>query len=39
MQALKSPIEEIWLPYLNGRGTRDEALTALVARAAAASPR
>lgn len=39
MQALKTPIEEVWLPYLNGRGTRDEALTALVARAAAASPR
>jgi hypothetical protein len=32
MQALRAPIEEIWLPYLNGRGTRDEALAALVQR-------
>jgi hypothetical protein len=29
---LKAPLEEIWLPYLAGRGTRDEALAALLAR-------
>ena len=32
MQAVKAPIEEIWLPYLNGLGTRDEALAGLVKR-------
>jgi len=32
LQALRSAIEEIWLPYLNGRGTRDEALSVLVRR-------
>jgi hypothetical protein len=39
MQALKVPIEEIWLPYLNGRGTRDEAIAALVRRTMAAPPK
>ena len=39
MQALKTPIEEIWLPYLNGRGTRDEALAALVRRTLVVQPR
>lgn len=29
---LKAPLEEIWLPYLAGRGTRDEALASLLAR-------
>ena len=29
---LKAPLEEIWLPYLAGRGTRDEAIAALLAR-------
>ena len=38
LQALKAPIEEIWLPYLNGRGTRDEALAALVRRTQVAPP-
>ena len=36
-QRLKPLLEEIWKPYLDGRGTRDEALAALVARAAAVS--
>jgi hypothetical protein len=39
MQALKAPIEEIWLPYLNGRGTRDEALAALVRRTLVVQPK
>jgi hypothetical protein len=30
---LKGPLEDTWRPYLNGRGTRDEALAALLARA------
>jgi hypothetical protein len=29
---LKAPLEETWLPYLAGRGTRDEAMAALLAR-------
>lgn len=29
---LKTPLEDAWLPYLAGRGTRDEALAALLAR-------
>src|SRR5262245_61299509 len=36
-QRLKPVLEEIWKPYLNGSGTRDEALKALVARADAVS--
>jgi len=36
---LKPALEAVWLPYLNGSGTRDTALAALVAQAAAASPR
>jgi hypothetical protein len=36
-QRLKPALEEIWKPYLNGSGTRDEALAALVARADAVS--
>jgi hypothetical protein len=36
-QRLKPLLEEIWKPYLDGRGTRDEALSALVVRAAAVS--
>ena len=39
MTALKAAIEEIWLPYLNGRGTRDEALAALVRRTLVAQPK
>ena len=29
---LKGPLEDTWRPYLNGRGTRDEAFSALLAR-------
>ena len=28
----KTPLEEVWKPYLNGRGTRDDAIAALVKR-------
>ncbi len=31
-ERLKGPLEDTWRPYLNGRGTRDEALAALLAR-------
>jgi hypothetical protein len=34
---LKPILEDVWKPYMNGRGTRDEALAALVERAAAVS--
>lgn len=30
----KTPLQETWQPYLDGQGTRDEAIAALVARAA-----
>jgi hypothetical protein len=30
----KTPLEEVWKPYLEGRGTRDEALAELVKRTA-----
>jgi hypothetical protein len=32
---LKAPLDDTWLPYLPGRGTRDEALAALLARISA----
>ncbi len=32
---LKTPLEEAWMPYLNGRGTRDEALRSLLEKIAA----
>lgn len=32
MQSLKGPVESAWKPYLDGQGTRDEALAALIAR-------
>jgi len=35
-QRLKPLLEEFWKPWLDGRGTRDEALAALLERAAAA---
>jgi hypothetical protein len=35
---LQPPIQQIWKPYLDGRGSRDEAIDALVAAAAAATP-
>lgn len=31
-ERLKGPLEETWRPYLNGGGTRDQALAALLAR-------
>jgi len=34
MNGLKEALEATWLPYLNGRGTRDEALAALVQQTA-----
>jgi hypothetical protein len=34
----RSALEEIWRPYLDGRGTRDDALAALVARTAVSPP-
>jgi hypothetical protein len=30
MSQFKEPLERVWKPYLNGQGTRDEALAALV---------
>lgn len=35
---LKAPLEETWLPYLSGRGTRDEALTAFLKRISGPPP-
>jgi len=35
---LQPPIQQIWKPYLDGRGSRDEAIDELVAAAAAATP-
>ena len=35
---LQPILQEIWKPYLDGRGTRDDALGAVVAAAAAATP-
>jgi hypothetical protein len=32
MQSLKGPVETAWKPYLDGQGTRDEALAALIAK-------
>jgi hypothetical protein len=32
MARLKAVLQETWKPYLDGRGTRDEAIAALVAR-------
>jgi hypothetical protein len=36
-ERLLKPLREIWQPYLDGKGTRDEALATLVAAAAAVS--
>lgn len=30
LERFKGPLEEVWKPYLDGRGTRDEAIAALV---------
>ena len=35
MIRLKTPLEEAWKPYLDGRGTRDEALRLLLEKIAA----
>ncbi len=37
-ERLRPAVLEIWKPYLDGKGSRDEALAALVAAAAAATP-
>jgi hypothetical protein len=34
-QRFRAPLEEVWKPYLDGNGTRDEAIAAFVARVAA----
>jgi len=34
MDRFRMPLEETWKPYLDGRGTRDEAIAALVTRTA-----
>jgi hypothetical protein len=34
MAQFKAPLEEVWKPYLDGRGTRDEAFAALLLRTA-----
>jgi hypothetical protein len=36
---LKAPLEEIWKPYLDGRGARDDVFAALLAKVAAESGR
>lgn len=36
MESLRDALAETWKPYLDGRGTRDQALAALVAKATAA---
>ena len=33
-QRFKAPHEDVWKPYLDGKGTRDETIAALVARVA-----
>jgi len=33
-QRFKAPLDEVWKPYLDGTGTRDEAISAFVARVA-----
>ncbi len=38
MAPFKVPLEEIWKPYLDGLGTRDEALAALIKRTAVEPP-
>jgi hypothetical protein len=37
--SFKVPLEEIWKPYLNGHGTRDEAFSALIKRTAVDPPK
>jgi hypothetical protein len=38
MMHLKQPIEETWKPYLDGKGTRDEAFAELIKRSGEAKP-
>ena len=38
VKRLQPAIQQIWKPYLDGRGNRDGAVAALVAAAAAATP-
>lgn len=37
--SFKVPLEEIWKPYLDGKGTRDEAFAALIVRTAIDPPK
>ena len=39
MGPFKAPLEDIWKPYLDGRGTRDEAFAALIVRTAIEPPK
>jgi hypothetical protein len=39
LAAFKQPLDEIWKPYLDGKGTRDEALAALITRTAVEAPK
>jgi hypothetical protein len=39
MSQFKAALEEIWKPYLDGRGTRDEAFAALIVRTAVEPPK
>ena len=39
MKQFKGPLESVWKPYLDGKGTRDEALAALVRLAATDPPK
>lgn len=39
MSSMKVALEEVWQPYLNGHGTRDEALAELIRRTAVEPPR
>ncbi|MGH9968956.1 MAG: hypothetical protein ACREBG_14305 [Pyrinomonadaceae bacterium] len=39
MGPFKAALEEIWKPYLDGRGTRDEAFAALIVRTAVEPPK
>jgi hypothetical protein len=39
MSQFKGALEEVWKPYLNGKGTRDEALAAVVRLAAIERPK
>lgn len=39
MGPFKAALEEIWKPYLDGRGTRDEAFAALIVRTAVDPPK